>query len=526
MPLSIDYFPTQQEVAVKYTFAEGVFSLRDFKNAKYESHAALFEEMVRQRITQDYQLAPPSHVDTGVYTRMVKLIDYDNPRLIRKFLTMGHRIQIITLDPSTTNPHVHVLRLDEKDADNESSDDTFKYFYQGWNPETKQFVEMVQSFKKYSEKYYWSMLDSILAGDSERDLRDGMRFRRVMFGIVPDEFTNEASEKEYVAKFQRLVEYFLKLRGAPKDAEGFGIRIVTSQTKTVEPATTHSESVPGIERNSMKRFNVHFKKTPKDAVEWLEMSIDSTFDTSWSYRIVINWFVARSSKVDTQIQLLQRRCTQYGLNLVPFPQLSVSENLLLNPFRPPTIFPIRDKTRVSKLDDLLIGQDFVFDGVFFTDGADLAECIDRGRDFDFGRRRPKGKQYVHRSSTIFVRVVEDKKSWALVVVYQNAVHLRRKPNMHVEAEKALEDLSLAIARLSDKSDHSPSSKAPSSLSTADRKASDSTSEKADAKPDTEPLLRDERSVAEDDTRKFSALSVEMASLHSSGLDQASTKEES
>ena len=46
---------------------------------------------------------------------------------------------------------------------------------------------------------------------------------------------------------------------------------------------------------------------------------------------IISRLVASSAKVEAQVQLLQRRCVQYGLQLTPFPQSTISRNLFLNP---------------------------------------------------------------------------------------------------------------------------------------------------------------------------------------------------
>jgi len=57
-----------------------------------------------------------------------------------------------------------------------------------------------------------------------------------------------------------------------------------------------------ITGNSMVRFYVQLRKGKKDQFEYLEVSIDSTFNTMWSYRIMFNW-----------VSRIPRRCTSLRL---------------------------------------------------------------------------------------------------------------------------------------------------------------------------------------------------------------------
>lgn len=154
-----------------------------------------------------------------------------------------------------------------------------------------------------------------------------MRFRRLMFGLIPPKFTTAEEEKDYVTKFKRLLEYLNKLRET--DDANLGVNInLGSETNTNLHDT---RNVTGVD--SMKRSAIQLRKGKRDPFEWIEIASDSEFSTTKTYRIVYNWLAASSGKVDTQVQLLHRRCTQYGLTLIFFPQTSVSRDLLLNPVR-------------------------------------------------------------------------------------------------------------------------------------------------------------------------------------------------
>ena len=58
LPLSVDHFPTQQELKDEnyFQFSFYTVTLGGIENNHYEKHADLLREMVRQRVTQDFQI--------------------------------------------------------------------------------------------------------------------------------------------------------------------------------------------------------------------------------------------------------------------------------------------------------------------------------------------------------------------------------------------------------------------------------------------------------------------------------------
>ena len=66
LPNSVDFFPSRQEIDQFFQFNIYNVTLSDFEDTPYSTHADLLMEMVRQRITQDYQLVPPSCVDETI----------------------------------------------------------------------------------------------------------------------------------------------------------------------------------------------------------------------------------------------------------------------------------------------------------------------------------------------------------------------------------------------------------------------------------------------------------------------------
>jgi len=172
-------------------------------------------------------------------------------------------------------------------------------------------------------------VDNLICGEEKPTLVEGMRSRRVMFGLIPEAFDTVAAEEEYISKFSTLLEYLGKLRDKEDSKEALDVKIVSS----VDWMKSREDEVLSARRgrsSSLVTFTVQLRKGKRDPFEWLEMGIDSVFDTTRSYRIMFNWLVASSSKVEDKIQLLHRRCTQFGLNLISFPQTTVSSNLFLH----------------------------------------------------------------------------------------------------------------------------------------------------------------------------------------------------
>ena len=74
----------------------------------------------------------------------------------------------------------------------------------------------------------------------------------------------------------------------------------------------------------------------------------------------------------------------------------------------------------------ILDLDFVNDGVFYTQTKPILECIENGDEFDFGRRlSTAARQFVHRTGTLFVRFLRDRRGWVIVVVISNSQHIKK-----------------------------------------------------------------------------------------------------
>jgi hypothetical protein len=444
LPLSIDYFPPQEEIDHHFTTGFHNVTLSEFENKNFSSNKDLLIEMARQRLTQDFQVVPEDCIDMRKYrleplegvsnTNMVPTSNLGETETIRLFLSMGHILHTLTY--YKYKDIIEVRRYTAKETQKNYTDN---YQYLTICQETQAFKRCQQTFSKYTELYNWNKVDNIICGDDDREMREGMRFKRVMFGIVPDNFgSDRTAEDAYVAKFRRFLEYLEKLRDKAEASTPLSIKFVTSLEKEHQNESQRLESVPGVERTSMVRFYVQLRKGKGDILEWMEVALDATFDTSWTYRIMFNWLVASSGKVDSQVQLLQRRCTQYGLRLIPFPQVTVSRNVFLNPYKAPAIITVRQRS-IEKLalDRKLVEMDYVYDGVFLTEVESILDCIvDDGYHYQFPRRHryssslapTMGKQFVHRSGTLFVRVLCDLNEKFVFVVLGNYRYLNMMNN--------------------------------------------------------------------------------------------------
>jgi len=131
-----------------------------------------------------------------------------------------------------------------------------------------------------------------------------------------------------VQKFLRLLDYLKKL--VPQaDSPEMDIKVVSTSNRQEDVLV--SKYIKSADR--VKRFIVQLRKGTRDKYEWLELVLDATFDTQQAFRIDVNWLVASCSKVEAQIQLLLRRCMQYGLRIVQLPNYANSSNLYLHPVR-------------------------------------------------------------------------------------------------------------------------------------------------------------------------------------------------
>ena len=107
-------------------------------------------------------------------------------------------------------------------------------------------------------------------------------------------------------------------------------------------------------------------------------------------------------------------------------------------FKAPPTFCVRDDEKAKLLYTSLLELDFVNDGVFYTQTRQILQCIENGDEFDFGRRlSTAARQYVHRSGTLFVRLIRDRHGWVVVVVIPNGMHIKKDEDKRQATAKSV-----------------------------------------------------------------------------------------
>jgi len=359
---------------------------------------------------------------------------YSSEKSIQCTLSMGHKIHILSYNPSSNV--IEVVQYVTTFAQINDSRNTQIYNYMLWSPLSQKYEKVVQNFTKYgNDRFSWSYLDNLICGDPHKTFTEGTRFRRNMFCIIPEHHADLSKELEYVQKFQRLLEYISKLQQKELQHNKVDVKILTSQSFEQNEAKKGEGIAGSTWRKTLddaKHLIVPLRKGNRGKFEWLEIVLDSIFDSRKTYRITIQWLVATSKKVEAQIQLLQRRCSQYGLNLVSINQNSFTDNPSLHPFLAPPCIPVRDKEKASMIEKKLTDFfGFVNDGIRFTSQTFLEGIhnFDFGRGITRDRKRQEmvcARQYIHFTGCIFMRVLNDNNGWALFLLIENRKFSREK----------------------------------------------------------------------------------------------------
>jgi len=310
LPMTIDFHPSPQDLEdqAKFSVKQYSVTLPPMNETTYKSHTELLDDLLIQRMRQDYQIVPRNIIQQSARRDVT-----DN--MLEATLSMGHKIQRLSYNPS--NDSVDVVQYYARFAEDETPQ-TYRYLL--WSALRQDYESVVQTFTKYTLPYKWNELDMLLSGDAVTTILEGMRYPRISFVIIPDPFLDSHEEKEYLSKFQRLVEYFSKIQ---RKDESKNISIEMHMSNDDSPQASSGD----------KRFVVDLSKRKDDKHEWMELVHDSNCDTRRTFRITILWLVAVASKIDNQAQLLHRRCSQFGLKLVSVPHYSCLRSCFMNPVR-------------------------------------------------------------------------------------------------------------------------------------------------------------------------------------------------
>jgi len=444
LPVKIDVYPTQEEINKKFRFQFYEVNLDAMDLTYYKSHADLLMEMVRQRLVQDFQLVPQSVLMESRRIKTSRVADIyegkqrslpsasasNNQKLNMEHhrkstgnsehvLSMGHRIQKITHNP--TSDAIKVVVYSRNDASNDQGNKA-RYNFKLWLPTSSCYERVTQTFSKYPDQYNWNGLDNLICGDPDKTLTESTRYRRIMFCIMPESFHDITGEQEYINKIGRFIEFLEK-----QAQKSLGIKVISTQNRStcMESKNTHKYDRT---QNRLIRFIVHLRKGKREKYEWMETTCNSIWDIKRVFRITFNWLVASSIKIEGQIQLLQRRCTNFGLKLVNTTYAASHSNLYLHPFVRPECIEVPD-LQSARMIEMSLTEKFGF-----CDFGKISVHSDDAKNA-FGITLPLGfprnawtknffaQQYIHKTGTLIIRVLPDMSNAVYFIFLENFKHI-------------------------------------------------------------------------------------------------------
>ncbi|CAM9371227.1 unnamed protein product [Discosporangium mesarthrocarpum] len=243
LPLTTDYVPSSQALRNRYNntnytvlpYEEG----HSDSNSNACSELDLLEEMVCQRLAQDFQLVEkgsgsqgpeglsggeeglsdpymPRSTLTSAKSASSLFAPKKGSRLVNT-LSMGHRVH--TLFYNETSELVEVKRYVSSDGLN-TFDNQVVYKFSLWLPQMGHMQTVRQTFYKYpNPEYTWNYMDVLVKGllfkgDIEREeLTEETKYRRVLFEIIPKKVTKSDEEDTFLRAMKQL-ENFLNSKGA------------------------------------------------------------------------------------------------------------------------------------------------------------------------------------------------------------------------------------------------------------------------------------------------------------------------
>ena len=235
-----------------------------------------------------------------------------------------------------------------------------------------------------------------------------MRYRRILFAIIPTVHKSPEEAAEYVEKFKKLLSY-LKMRAEDEVSERSerALRKTRATTKLTlfqltyvrfahSPPPCSIKNAPRFARSvqneifvefvdvddqnpstknkndtkaNMKTYVVPLANLSKNGrYEWMILAMSSFFDPRRVFRIGYCWLVGSASRVESEVKGLSRRCAQYGLALQQMPEYSLSSNLHIHPFVAPVLLVVNSADIGDLIEQNLFDKfDFVDDGYRHTD---------------------------------------------------------------------------------------------------------------------------------------------------------------
>eukprot|EP00605_Chrysophyceae_sp_TOSAG23-4_P001340 GSChrysophyteH1.ASY1.ANO1.1457.1 assembled CDS len=391
LPITTDYVPKVADLVNNYNIQTNYDLILDPKEGPFVTPDSLVEEMVCQRLSQEFQLVEDKDFDAAPYLHYVKNVSGKNTSnygtvweetaklddVIFHILSMGHRVQFIMFDPS--NMQVRVIQLVSKKLAKYS---TALYDYSIYVAQTRRFQVVRQQFWQFPSDFFWNKVDNILFGASRFDIggSDGHRYgdeiraKRLRFAVLPDIASTDKDVKDYLGKIEKLLQLFrdrlfkgevinVKMDASLKpvvatqeeSSEGskegitatsvpahttIGATVIPARAPRQKQVQARAHTVPiwlraplasDLGHNSKDILRDHNQKSSRP--EWAFLKYDASVSVHRVFLIELHWLVCDSWVMDKLVSLLFRRCSSWQLKLAQIPEYFMSANLQLHPYR-------------------------------------------------------------------------------------------------------------------------------------------------------------------------------------------------
>ena len=372
LPLTTSYVPTVTQLNEEYHIQGDYELIMDKQLCSFMSAEDLLTEMICQRLSQEFQLVEiETNMDEELLgyknyilsngswsgsikkpiTKASKMNKTSSATSSSKYniksnitkekelfyiLTMGHRIQFLSYDPSMSQVRVTRFLWTGKSTNSSSNNNdninfstTSKkatYMYELWVPQTGEYQTMTQTFQQYpAPEYAWNTADEILLGNIELDMtNDNVKAKRLRFAILPDytdeNSTNNCSDVEtYYSKIDKLMQHIGKYCSNSEVV----IDVIKDNIETKIANNSKNYNVVKIWLQGPNHSN------PK----WAFFKYDGCASMNRAFKLEFHWLACDSWLMDDFVNILHRRCTSWSLRMAQIPEFFCTSNLQVHPFR-------------------------------------------------------------------------------------------------------------------------------------------------------------------------------------------------
>ncbi len=373
LPLTTSYMPSVTQLNEEYHIQGDYELIMDKQLCSFMSAEDLLTEMICQRLSQEFQLV---EIETNMDEELLGYKNYilsngswsgsvpkkpimnaskmnkvtstnksnkynQNSNITKEkelfyILTMGHRIQFLSYDPSMSQVRVTRFLWTGKSTnssgnnnDNINFSTTSKkatYMYELWVPQTGEYQTMTQTFQQYpTPEYAWNTADEILLGNIELDMtNDNVKAKRLRFAILPDytdeNSTNNCSDVEtYFSKIDKLMHHIGKYCSNNEVI----IDVIKDNIETKSTNNSKNYNVVKIWLQGPNHSN------PK----WAFFKYDGCASMNRAFKLEFHWLACDSWLMDDFVNILHRRCTSWSLRMAQIPEFFCTSNLQVHPFR-------------------------------------------------------------------------------------------------------------------------------------------------------------------------------------------------